>query len=102
MEENRLKLHEILCELLGSREVHFQPPTSVEMSYPAIVYAREDVKNTFADNVVYGQDYYYRITVIDKSPIGRITEKISKLPGCRFVRNYQADNLNHDVFTLYF
>lgn len=100
MEKSRLKLHAMLCDVLESRNAYFQPPSSVEMSYPAIVYSREDINNTFADDIVYMQGYYYRLVVIEKSPLGTIAEKVSKLPSCRFVQNYTADNLNHDVFII--
>ena len=83
----RLELHELLCEALGSRQVYFQPPTNVGMQYPAIVYSRDDIRNNFADNDVYLQHYMY---------------KVSLLPKCKFDRHYVADNLNHDVFTIYY
>ena len=51
----RLELQSFLEEILGSRNVYFQPPTSFKMEYPAIVYARKNIINTFADNNVYGQ-----------------------------------------------
>ena len=57
---NRLELHEILCEVLGSRNTYFQPPESIKMNYPAIVYSRNNIDNTFADNDVYMQSYSYK------------------------------------------
>ena len=98
----RLELHEALCEILGSRNAYFQPPASVRMQYPAIVYSRSNIENVHADDVAYLQRTQYEITVIDKDPDSDIVDKISKLPLCRFDRHYEADNLNHDVFTLYF
>lgn len=98
----RLELHEVLCNVLGSRNVYFQPPVSVKMQYPAIVYSRKDIYNRHADNDVYKQDHAYDITVIDKNPDSLIVEEISRLPKCRFDRHYTADNLNHDVFTIYY
>ena len=99
---SRLDLHEVLCEILGSRNVYFQPPASVKMKYPAIVYSRKYVRNRFANNSVYMQLPCYEVVVIDKSPESAYTEKISLLPLCEFDRHYAADNLNHDVFTLYY
>ena len=40
--KTRYELHEFLCEILGSRNVYFQPPESVKMKYPAIVYERTE------------------------------------------------------------
>ena len=98
----RLELQSFLEELLGSRNVYFQPPTSFKMEYPAIVYARKNIINTFADNNVYGQSRCYEITVIDHNPDSAIVDKISKLPTCKFDRHFKSDNMNHDTFTLYF
>ena len=67
-EQRRLELHELLAELLGSRNVYYQPPESVRMKYPAIKYSRDDIQNTFANNNVYMQQYAYEITVIDEDP----------------------------------
>ena len=98
---SRLKLHEELCEILGSREVYFQPPPSVQMKYPAIIYSRKVIDNTNANNIVYKQDYSYELTVIDYDPDSDIVRAISKLPMCRHDRHYTKDGLNHDTFTLY-
>lgn len=98
----RLKLHEVLCEVLGSKNVYFNPPESVTMNYPAIVYSRKNIDNYYADNGVYGQANAYEITVIDGDPDSEIVGKVSKLPACRFDRHFVSDNLNHDTFTLYF
>lgn len=98
----RIDLQNVLEELLGSRNVYYQPPESLKMSYPAIVYARKTIDNSYANNSVYKQNYAYEITVIDKNPDSEIVNKVSKLPTCRFDRHFKSDNLNHDVFTLYY
>lgn len=100
--ENRLKLHEELCGILGSRNVYFQPPESQKINYPAIVYSRDKIENVFADDRVYKQHKSYQITVIDRDPDSEIVDKISQLPMCSHNTNFTSDNLNHDVFTLYY
>ena len=99
---SRLELHDILCDILGSEHVYFQPPASVRMTYPAIVYSRKNIENNFADNSVYKQNHAYELTVIYEDPDSDIPISISQLPLCRFDRHYTADNLNHDSFTLYY
>lgn len=99
---SRLELHEKLCTILGSRNVYFQPPASVRLNYPAIIYFRKDIDNRYADDLVYKQDTAYDVTVIDSNPDSEIVVEVSRLPTCRFDRNYKADNLNHDVFTLFY
>lgn len=98
----RLELQTMLEELLGSRNVYFQPPTSIQMNYPAIVYSRDEIRNAHANNGVYMQDQAYQVTVIDEDPESEIVSKLSKLCKCSFNRHFVSDNLNHDVFILYF
>lgn len=100
--KRRLELHEILCEILGTRNVYFQPPASVKMKYPAIRYSRYDIQNLPADNIPYKRDRAYQLIVIDPDPDSAIVEKVAQLPMCSFDRNYVSDNLNHDVFTIYY
>ena len=99
---NRLELHELLCNILGSRNVYYQPPASIKMKYPAIVYSRDNVSNRHGDNIPYMQSVSYQVTVIDKDPDSTIVSDIAKLPYCRFNRHFTSDNLNHDVFALYY
>lgn len=98
----RLELHKLLVEILGSRNVYFQPPATVKMKYPAIVYNRNDFDNQHADNIPYVQKVGYQIIVIDKNPDSEIVGKVAQLPLCRYDRHYNSDNLNHDVFSIYY
>ena len=99
---SRPNLQTMLEKLLGSRNVYFQPPESVKMKYPAIVYSRGGIDNVHANDAVYNQSYPYELTVIDANPDSEIVKKVSTLPLCKWDRHYKADNLNHDVFTLYY
>ena len=99
---NRLDLHELLCEVLGSRNVYYSPPESVKIKYPAIVYSRSDIDNKFANDSVYKQSHVYSITVIDDDPDSEIVERMSSIPKCKFDRHFVSDNLNHDLFRLYY
>lgn len=99
---SRLELQTTLEEILGSRNVYFQPPSSVRMQYPAIVYSRKDIEKRPADDSTYRKLPSYEVILIDKNPDSKYVEKIFDLPYCSFDRHYESDNLNHDVFTLYF
>lgn len=99
---SRLELHELLCGILGSRNVYYQPPATTKMQYPAIVYSRSDIVNEHANNNPYIQSLEYELTVIDRNPDSEYVKKISRLPLCAFDRHYTADNLNHDVFRIYY
>lgn len=100
--ENRPELQALLEEILGSRNVYFQPPPTVQMKYPAIVYSRSKISNRHANNNVYVQNTMYQIIVIDSDPDSETVEKISMLPYCTHEKNYKTDNLNHDSFTIYY
>lgn len=105
--DKRLELHEILCGIVnitepdGDRHTYFDPPSSVKIKYPAIVYSRKAIVNKHADNVVYKQGTAYELIVIDDDPDSEIVGKVSKLPMCWHDRHYKVDNLNHDAFTIY-
>jgi hypothetical protein len=98
----RQQLHNILKTILGSDNVYFQPPESVKMKYPAIVYRRNQDYVDFADNKPYKRCVRYQVTVIDQNPDSVIPGKIAELPLCKFDRAFAADNLNHDVFNIFF
>lgn len=96
----RLELHEVLCEALGSRNVYFQPPESMKLSYPAIVYNRQNRDVTPADNLSYIGEWVYQVVVVDKNPDSPIVDRVADLPLTRYVRSFKSDNLNHDVFLI--
>lgn len=98
----RTDLQTILEGLLGSRNVYFQPPESVKLKYPCIIYSRDYGETRFADNLPYNHQIRYKVTVIDSNPDSEILNKVVALPSCSFSRHYTADNLNHDVYNLYF
>ena len=99
---SRLDLHEILCGVLNSRSCYFQPPSSVRMQYPAIRYSIKDVEKRSADDIAYRKLPCYELILIDKNPDSEFVDKLLDLPYFSFDRHYESDNLNHDVFTLYF
>lgn len=102
MPDRRLELHEILCGILGSRNVYYQPPESVRMNYPAIVYELDDIKSLYANSGVYLFKHIYQIALIDKDSDSVFVDKLAALLTCKFVRHYKTENLNHWVFNLHY
>lgn len=100
--KRRIQLQMILENILGSRNVYFEPPETIKMKYPCIVYTLDDIYSIHADNISYNNTKSYSITVISKDPDNDIAEKILELDKCSFDRRYTSDNLIHDVLTLYF
>lgn len=98
----RTDLQEILEETLGSEHVYFQPPETVRMVYPCIVYSRYVGDTKFAADKPYIHAVQYQVIVIGKDPDSDVLGKVAMLPTCRFIRHYTSDNLNHDVYNLYY
>jgi hypothetical protein len=96
----RLILHERLGALVEN--TYFQPPPSLQMQYPAIVYQRSGSLSEYADNSLYRGTKEYQVTVIDRNPDSELPDQVERLPLCSFERWFAADNLNHWVFTLFF
>jgi hypothetical protein len=98
----RLELQELLVEILDSNHVYFQPPNNVEMEFPCIVYIREGIDSKWADNNPYSLENRYLVTVMDRDPDSEVPDKLAALPKCVHDRFFTADNLNHNVFRLFF
>jgi len=98
----RLDLSKLLRDILGSDNVYFQPPESVQMKYPAIVYSLENFDKRYASNITHILQRQYLVTLIHEDPDNQIVDRIASLPLCHFNRHYKKDNLNHYSFSLYF
>ena len=98
----RLELHEALVEILGSRNVYYQPPETLKLVYPCIIYKRSTPSVKFANDLPYIYNQRYSVTIIDKNPDSPILEKMNRLPHCSFDRHFTSDNLNHDIYNLYY
>jgi len=72
------------------------------MLYPCIVYNRDAAVTQFAGNDPYRYTKRYMVTIIDRNPDSEIPDKVAALPMTTFNRFFTADNLNHDVFNIYF
>jgi hypothetical protein len=99
----RLELHALLLDLAKDyASVYFQPPASIVMQYPFIVYNRFTGTTIFADGKPYKHTKRYQLTIIDGDPDGPLNDLVSDLPMCTYNRSFTTDNLNHDVYNIYF
>lgn len=96
----RTELHNKLVGLLGSRNVYFQPPENLRLSYPAIIYERSGLPVVRADNESYVGWHRYNVTILDKDPDSPLVDMLARFPHTRFVRHYSTEGLNHDVFEI--
>lgn len=98
---DRSQFNQVLRDILGSEHVYFQPPSNIEMQYPAIVYERSQADTQFAGNLPYKVTKRYTVTLISKKPETDLWDQIAALPSCTHSAFFVADNLNHDVFDIF-
>lgn len=97
---SRLELDNIFRSITPN--VYFQPPESIKMKYPCIIYHLDDYDIRNANNQPYMVNKRYMVTVVDKDPDSDIKDKVALLPMCSFSRHFNKDNLNQDIFEIYY
>lgn len=99
---DRLELHTVLTTLLNSSAAYFQPPESVNLVYPCIVYRRSNIRVDHADNKPYSLKKEYTLTVITKDPDSVLPEQVMMLESARHERAFVVDGLNHTNITIFY
>jgi hypothetical protein len=97
---DRLSLHNLLSEVV--EPVYFQAPTNTRLTYPCILYHKEGVDQTRADNETHFMKTKYLVTLVYIDPDTTLGNEILKLPYSSFDRAYTADGLYHEVYSLFF
>ena len=99
----RLQLHEKFCEILGTRNVYFQPPASVKLRYNCIVYKVLNRNDLRADNKRYRNLIAYEVKLIYRDPDSELPEIImNSFDYIMHNNTFVVDNLHHDIFTIYY
>ena len=100
---SRIDLQTELETVLGTRNVYFQPPESLQMKYPAIVYELADIIIDKANNKNYIRNNRYTLTLIHKNPDNELKDTIlDEFEFISFDRFFSKDGLNHYVYDLYY
>lgn len=98
---SRLDLHNELLPICPN--AYFQPPSSITMQYPCIVYNKSDKMRLYGSNGIHHSKQEYKVTVIDKNPDSDIANQVEKhFQYCVIDQYYTIDNLNHTALTLYY
>lgn len=98
---SRNELQGKLEELLKSKHVYYNPPSTLKMEYPCIRYSLKVIKSRFANSAPYSLLPCYELIVIAKESDHEVIKDLMMLPYCTHVNHYKADNLNHDVLTIH-
>lgn len=103
MEINRLELRDILANAMTEcgeePALFFQPPESVKLTYPCIIYRLRTLTSDYANDNPYRSTVSYDVTYITRSPTSKVPDKLLRLPTSAFDRYYVSDNLNHYAYT---
>lgn len=99
--QKRLKLQAILENVLGSDNVYYQPPESMKLKYPCIVYSISNGDTIYASNFPYKFDICYQLTFMSRDPDDEIKDKIAMLQMCKYDRSFKSEDMNHDIFKIY-
>lgn len=100
MGRSRSDFHTTLVEI--TPHVYFVAPPNTAMSYPCIVYEIDSARTEFAGNKPYLLTDRYQVIVISDDADTNIRQKIAEMPMSTFNRHYEAENLHHYVFNVYF
>lgn len=97
----RLKLQSELLQFTPN--VYYQPPESVKLTYPCIVYGLSRIVSRYADNKNYMNHKCYNLTYISLDPVEDLLQQIlNHFKLIRLDRIYTADNLYHYSFVLFY
>lgn len=95
-------LHDVLCGVLGSDHVYFNPPNGMQLTYPCFIYNYVNNADDYADNIRFRSYKRYSVTAIDEDPDSKLSEKLLQLPYCTIDRAFDTEGLSHFVHTLYY
>lgn len=103
MEVNRQELSGILADVMSScgetPHLYFQPPETVKLQYPCVIYQFKTLTSLYADNDPYRFSVSYDVTYITRSPTSSVPAAMAKRHAMAFDRYYVAENLHHYAYT---
>ena len=100
---DRLELQSKLVDLLGSKNVYFQPSTNIKLSYPCIVYELKNFDDRFANDARYNTNRVYQINHVYQRYQNNLQEKSrERFQSIAFNNSSTLDGLYKDGYTLYY
>lgn len=97
----RLELHNQLLKF--SDNVYYQPPSTIRMRFPCIVYNKSDVKRLYSNDGMYSRKQQYQITVISPDPDSLTAEELeTHFEYCKITNYLNVDNLHNTHLTIYY
>jgi len=100
MIQGRIAFEYKLREILGSKNVYFQPPS--KLVYPCILYSLDKIDKKYADDTKYLKYNAYKVTLIHPDPDNGIIDKLLDLKYSELLSHFATQGLNHYVFKIYY
>lgn len=100
---DRLELQKELVELLGSKQVYYDPPETLKLKYPCFLYQSDIPYDVKANNHSYMYVKRYSVTYINSNPDNDMTARLLNHFGHISAGNpYTSDSLHHYPFDIYY
>lgn len=98
--KNREELHQLLLSFCPN--VYYQPPESVKLKFPCIVYSMEALSPQYADNLPYLLHQPFSMRYITRDADDELVFQLAQLPKCKHGKPYAKENLYHHPYTIYY
>lgn len=100
VEKDRLKLHTILSGYIKDTP-QYQPPGTLYLQYPSLVYHVIDIETDYANNEIYSATIVYEVTYISRDVTDNTPfQMIAEIPYTTFSNAYVVDKLNHTLLNI--
>ncbi len=98
--ERRIELDNKFRSIPGLEHVYFQPPESVSLKYPCLIYTISANSYRYAQNNKYYTGTRYTVKLISKNPDEPLREYLEQFRYCELASFYTVNNLNHFIYNL--
>lgn len=83
--------------------VYFQPPNTINLKYPCIVFNKTGKDKLYGNDGTYRSIQEYSITVIEHDSESTIADQLdSDLPYCSINQYFITDGLYHTTLSIYY
>ena len=98
---DRAELHQQLATILGSSYVYYQPPESIKLQFPCVIYELSSKIGNYANDRRYYTGTGYTLTLVTATIDDPRCSLLEQLKYCKFNRYYASEGLHHYVYTIY-
>lgn len=100
---SRIDLQNMLDNIEGNTKAYYQPPSSLQISYPCFIYSDKPGNILRASDTIYRYKNRYDLLYITKTPRqDMMTIMLEKFSYCSLDNIYISDGLHHYAFTIYY